>query len=123
MLNEKLFDNKKDAKIADLTLKIEAFKRYDEKRKEYYRKALIRLGEAEEILDSMEADDPRHALKGLVKAKNAKIHELQNKFSVELLAKDKEINNLKSELYTLDKAVSKVKKIIKAQNTKYKEFN
>ena len=28
-----------------------------------------------------------------------------------------------SELYTLDKAVSKVKKIIKAQNTKYKEFN
>ena len=28
-----------------------------------------------------------------------------------------------SELYTLDKAMSKVKKIIKAQNTKYKEFN
>ena len=101
MLNEKLFDNKKDAKIADLTLKIEAFKRYDEKRKEYYRKALIRLGEAEEILDSMEADDPRHAIKSLVKAKNAKIHELQNKFSVELLAKDKEINNLKLEILEL----------------------
>ena len=101
MLNEKLFDNKKDAKIADLTLKIEAFKRYDEKRKEYYRKALIRLGEAEEILDSMEADDPRHAIKDLIKAKNAKIHELQNKFSVELLAKDKEINNLKLEILEL----------------------
>ena len=101
MLNEKLFDNKKDARIADLTQKIEAFKRYDEKRKEYYRKALIRLGEAEEILDSMEADDPRHAIKGLVKAKNAKIHELQNKFSVELNEKDAEINNLKLEILEL----------------------
>ena len=101
MLNEELFDNKKDARIVDLTQKIEAFKRYDEKRKEYYRKALIRLGEAEEILDSMEADDPRYAIKGLVKAKNAKIHELQNKFSVELLAKDKEINNLKLEILEL----------------------
>lgn len=39
-------------------------------------------------------------------------------------------NNIKTciilsplELETLDKALSKVKKIIKAQNTKYKEFN
>ena len=101
MLNEKLFDNKKDAKIADLTLKIEAFKRYDEKRKEYYRKALIRLGEAEEILDSIEAKNPLHAVKNLMKAKNAKIHELKNKFSVELLEKDKEINNLKLEILEL----------------------
>ena len=101
MLNEKLFDNNKDLKIAKLTNEIRSFKKYDEERKEYYRKALIRLGEAEEILDSMEADDPRHAIKGLVKAKNAKIHELQNKFSVELLAKDKEINNLKLEILEL----------------------
>lgn len=101
MLNEELFDNNKDLKIAKLTNEIRSFKKYDEKRKEYYRKALIRLGEAEELLDSIEADDPRHAIKGLVKAKNAKIHELQNKFSVELLAKDKEINNLKLEILEL----------------------
>lgn len=97
----------------DLSQKSEAFKRHDEKRKEQYREAQIRLSKSKEPelsfddpiiwkkMGSMEDDDPIHAIKGLVKAKNAKIHELQNKFSVELLAKDKEINNLKLEILEL----------------------
>lgn len=113
MLNEELFDNKKDARIADLTQKSEAFKRHNEKRKEQYRKAQIRLSKSKEPklsfddpiiwkkMGSMEDDDPIHAIENLVKAKNAKIHELQNKFSVELLEKDKEINNLKLEILEL----------------------
>ena len=101
MLNEGLFDNNKDLKIAKLTNEIRSFKKYDEERKEYYRKALIRLGEAEEMLDSIEAKNPLHAIKNLMKAKNAKIHELKNKFSVELLEKDKEIRDLKLEILEL----------------------
>ena len=52
MLNEELFDNKKDARIVDLSQEIEAFK-------EYYKKELIGLEKIEKMLDSMESKDPK----------------------------------------------------------------
>ena len=67
MLNEKLFDNKKHAKIACLSQEIKAFK-------EYYKKESIRLGKIEKILDSMKSKDP--------KIKNLKIEILELKAKI-----------------------------------------
>lgn len=47
MLNEKLFDDPKDAEIARLKMLIERFKEYDEKRKRFYAAKMQRLGELE----------------------------------------------------------------------------
>ena len=53
MINEILFDNPKDAQIAKLKMEIEAFKKYDAERKEYYAKSLQRLGELEVWYDEI----------------------------------------------------------------------
>lgn len=45
MLNEKLFDDPKDAEIARLKMTIEKFKEYDKERKKYYADKMQRLGE------------------------------------------------------------------------------
>ena len=45
MLNEQLFDDKKNIEIARLKKVIEDFKEYDEKRKRYYAEKMRRLGE------------------------------------------------------------------------------
>ena len=50
MLNEHLFDDKKDIEIARLKKVIEDFKEYDEKRKRYYAEKMRRLGELESLL-------------------------------------------------------------------------
>lgn len=57
MLNENLFDDKKDLEIAHLKMRIEhlentiqRFKAYDEERKQYYAKKMERLDELEEIM-------------------------------------------------------------------------
>ena len=50
MLNEQLFDDKKDIEIAQLKKVIEDFKEYDEKRKRYYAEKMRRLGELESLL-------------------------------------------------------------------------
>lgn len=53
-LNQDLID-KKDIIIARLKRTIEAFKVYDKKRKEYYSKSMMRLGELESYI--MEIDE------------------------------------------------------------------
>lgn len=54
MLNEELFEDKKDAEIARLRMAIEKFKEYDEERKKYYAKSLQRLGELESLVQEFE---------------------------------------------------------------------
>ena len=56
MLNEHLFDDKKDIEIARLKKVIEDFKEYDEKRKRYYAEKMRRLGELESLLAKDKAD-------------------------------------------------------------------
>ena len=70
MLNRDLID-KKDITIAKLRRTIEAFKAYDKKRKEYYSKSMIRLGELEsyimEIDKSGSIENRIKSLKGTIK--------------------------------------------------------
>lgn len=60
MLNRDLFHDPKDLKLAEQAIKIqklenkiEAFRKYDEERKAYYKNALVRLGELEALFDEM----------------------------------------------------------------------
>ena len=56
MLNEKLFDDPKDAEIARLKMTIEKFKEYDKERKEYYAKKMRRLGELESYVQEIDTE-------------------------------------------------------------------
>lgn len=100
MLNENLLD-KTSIRIARLTNEINAFKKYDEERKLYYSKVLVKLGEAEELLDSIEDPNPLAKLKNLIDAKNAKIRGLKHTSTVELNKKNKEITDLKLQIALL----------------------
>mgnify|MGYP003412873590 CR=1 FL=1 len=60
MLNRDLFHDPKDLKLAEQAIKIqklenkiEAFRKYDDERKAYYKNALVRLGELEALFDEM----------------------------------------------------------------------
>ena len=53
MLNEKLFDDPKDAEIARLKMTIEKFKEYDKERKKYYADKMQRLGELESFVQEI----------------------------------------------------------------------
>ena len=62
MLNEHLFNDKKDIQIARLKMAIEDFKKYDERRKQYYAKKIRRLQTLDELLreiEGAEKDDLR----------------------------------------------------------------
>lgn len=61
MLNEELFEDKKDAEIARLKMAIENFKKYDNERKEYYAKSIRRLGELESFVQEIENEQPDKA--------------------------------------------------------------
>lgn len=56
MLNEKLFDNPKDAEIARLKMAIEKFKEYDQERKKYYAGKMQRLGELESYMQELDTE-------------------------------------------------------------------
>lgn len=66
MLNEDLLSlvSPKDKEIAKLKRTIDEFKKYDKKRKEYYREALIELGELKEFIES---DDITYAMSQKIK--------------------------------------------------------
>lgn len=61
MLNQELFEDKKDAEIARLKMAIENFKKYDNERKEYYAKSIRRLGELESFVQEIEYEQPDKA--------------------------------------------------------------
>ena len=66
MLNEDLLSlvSPKDKEIAKLKRTIDKFKKYDKERKEYYREALIELGELKEFVES---DDITYAMSQKIK--------------------------------------------------------
>lgn len=66
MLNQDLIDPK-DLEIARLKLIIEKFKKYDAERKQYYSKALQRLGGLEEYIEEIESNSVISKLKKKVK--------------------------------------------------------
>ena len=115
MLNEELLDSK-TKKIAFLSSQIKAFKKYDEESKAYYKDALIRLGESEELINCIESSDPIAELKNLVVEKNNIIKELRrandliniyNKYSDEDLKNFKDLttkhaNNVEVEKLKLE---------------------
>ena len=63
MLNEKLFEDPKDAEIARLKMTIEKFKEYDRERKEYYAKKMQRLGELESYVQEIDTETGIEKLK------------------------------------------------------------
>ena len=72
MLNEHLFDDKKDIEISRLKKVIEYFKKYDEKRKRYYAEKMRRLGELESLLCEInEAEDEKDLRKVILNQKKA----------------------------------------------------
>lgn len=73
MLNQDLID-KKDITIARLKRTIEAFKAYDKKRKEYYSKSMMRLGELESYI--MEIDE-NSSMENRIKNLKGTIRKLQ----------------------------------------------
>lgn len=95
MLNEDLFVDEKDKKIARLENVIASFKKYDSDRKKYYSKALIELGQLKEYVAELEKADK--------KARKIK----QQKIT---------INNL-------EKTISNNKYLIKIDNEKIKQIN
>ena len=66
MLNEKLFDDPKDAEIARLKMCIEKFKEYDKERKEYYAKKMRRLGELESYVQEIDTETEIGKLKSQI---------------------------------------------------------
>lgn len=79
ILNEELLNDtastsipKLKAKIAQLEKTIEAFKKYDKKRTEYYKDAIIRLGQLESFVEEISSEDKKVQL--LQKYKEQIIH-------------------------------------------------
>jgi len=72
-MNPDLLDPK-EVIIGKLKSKIEAFKKYDEERKAYYKDALIRLGELESLMDEI---DPERKLRDKIKNQRKTITGLQ----------------------------------------------
>ena len=66
MLNEKLFDDPKDAEIARLKMTIEKFKEYDKERKKYYADKMQRLGELESYIQEIDTETEIGKLKSQI---------------------------------------------------------
>ena len=101
MINEILFDNPKDPQIAKLKMEIEAFKKYDAERKEYYAKSLQRLGELEALYDEINdikvTTNTRDIgeLKAIIQKQKLQIAELSLKIQVRNIEDKRGIDELK----------------------------
>lgn len=108
LLNKDLVDPK-DFKIGQLKAEIEAFKKYDEKRKAYYKDALIRLGELESLID-----DPEKKLRDKLKAQRKTIAQLQLVIEAQKIEISEDLNLVKAlvEIDNLRKQLAKARKEI-----------
>lgn len=108
LLNQDLVDPK-DFKIGQLKAEIEAFKKYDEKRKAYYKDALIRLGELESLID-----DPEEKLRKKLKAQRKTIAQLQLVIEAQKIEIPEDLNLVKAlvEIDNLRKQLTKARKEI-----------
>lgn len=110
LLNKDLV-NPKDFKIGQLKAEIEAFKKYDEKRKAYYKDALIRLGELESLIDEV---DPEKKLRNKLKAQRKTIAQLQLVIESQKIEIPEDLNLVKAlvEIDNLRKQLAKARKEI-----------
>lgn len=110
LLNKDLVDPK-DFKIGQLKAAIEAFKKYDEKRKAYYKDALIRLGELESLIDEV---DPEGKLRDKLKAQRKTIAQLQLVIEAQKIEIPEDLNLVKAlvEIDNLRKQLAKARRDI-----------
>ena len=110
LLNKDLVDPK-DFKIGQLKAEIEAFKKYDEKRKAYYKDALIRLGELESLIDEV---DPEGKLRDKLKAQRKTIAQLQLVIEAQKIEIPEDLNLVKAlvEIDNLRKQLAKARRDI-----------
>lgn len=108
LLNKDLVDPK-DFKIGQLKAEIEAFKKYDEKRKAYYKDALIRLGELESLID-----DPKEKLRKKFKEQRKTIAQLQLAIQAQKIEIPENMNLVKAvvEIDMLQKQLAKARREI-----------
>lgn len=75
-VNKDLFDDPRDLLIVQLKTKIESFKKYDASRKEYYSKAMQRLGMLESLLEEIKDCDSFGKLKYKIVTQQEQIENL-----------------------------------------------
>lgn len=130
MLNEHLFNDKKDIQIARLKMAIEDFKKYDERRKQYYAKKIRRLQTLDELLREIEGAEKDDLRKILLRQradlarlnKIIQVHNIEERRSPEELSRLINIDTIKrqNETYrenektmqaTIDELTLKVKEL------------
>ena len=82
MLNEKLFDDPKDAEIARLKMTIEKFKEYDKERKKYYADKMQRLGELESYVQEIDTETEIGKLKEEIMRLRKEVSRLSKEINV-----------------------------------------
>lgn len=118
MLNEDLLSllSPKDKEIAKLKRTIDKFKKYDKERKEYYREALIELGELKEFVES---DDITYAMSQKIKNYKKTITDMTRSINyckaLEAGVTIDELDSEKVKIAALQKKISDLKK----DNEKY----
>ena len=82
MLNEKLFEDPKDAEIARLKMCIEKFKEYDKERKTYYADKMQRLGELESYVQEIDTETEIGKLKEEIMRLRKEVSRLSKEINV-----------------------------------------
>lgn len=118
MLNEELFFDKKDLKIAKLKQSIDRFKKYDKNRNKNYKKEIselkIEIGKLKSYIEELESDKDLEKLKTKIKNQREVILSLERKIhcskleesrllELEMLTKDSLSNQIKSLKTRLEK--------------------
>lgn len=111
MLNEHLFNDKKDIQIARLKMAIEDFKKYDERRKQYYAKKIRRLQTLDELLREIEGAE-KDDLRKIILRQRADLARLNKIIQVHNIEERRSPEEL-SRLINID--------AIKRQNETYRE--
>lgn len=111
MLNEHLFNDKKDIQIARLKMAIEDFKKYDERRKQYYAKKIRRLQTLDELLREIEGAE-KDDLRKIILRQRADLARLNKIIQVHNIEERRSPEEL-SRLINID--------TIKRQNETYRE--
>lgn len=124
MLNEHLFDDKKDIEIARLKKVIEDFKEYDEKRKRYYAEKMRRLGELESLLCEINESKDKADLRKVILNQKKAITDLSRIISVRRIEESRTSEELGEIVnsYQLKKNNKELKKRIKELQATVKEL-
>ena len=101
--------------IGRLKSKIEAFKKYDEERKAYYREALIKLGELESLIDE---SDPEFKLRSKIQSQKQTITNLNALIKASKLEVPEDFDLAKAKVKILE--LQKEVKALTKQNTSLK---